>query len=112
MTEVDKDKDKISGAAELMRKGATLLGEVCPRCGSLQVRYKGRTLCLSCDDLSDLDAVEITKPAEGMPEDLRGLILSKIQKISDALRTEEDIERQAKMADLILLYIEIIERIK
>ena len=110
LTEVNKGK--ISDAAELMKKGASLLGETCPKCGGLQVRYKDRTYCLSCNDLSDLDIMKSGVPTSDIPQNLRGLIMSKLQKLSEALSKEEEIDRQAKIADLILLYMEIIERIK
>jgi len=104
-------KEKISDATELMRKGATLLGEACPKCGGLQVRYKNRTLCLNCDNLSDISAIEIINMGE-LTANLGELVLSKVQRLSDDLRKEEDLDKQARIANLILLYINIIEKIK
>jgi len=106
------NKGKITDAAELIKKGATLLEELCPKCGNLQVRYKNRILCLRCNELSDLSQIEGMGPASGIPVNLRELVFSKLQELSDALSKEEDIDRQAKIADLILLYLEILERIK
>ncbi|MCP8322880.1 MAG: autoantigen p27 domain-containing protein [Candidatus Methylarchaceae archaeon HK02M2] len=109
MTEVNKGK--VSDAADLIKKGATLLGEPCPKCGSLQVRYKNRTLCLSCDDLSDLSAIKSMIRINGIPKNLRVLVLSKLRQLYYSLKEEENIDKQAKIADLILLYLEIIERL-
>lgn len=109
MTEAKKGK--ISDAIELMRKGATLLKEACPKCGGLQVRYKKRNLCLNCDDLSDLSSIEISSLGE-LTTDLGELVLSKIQRLSDALSKEEDLDKQARIANLILLYMDIMEKIK
>lgn len=104
-------KEKISDAIELMRKGATLLKEACPKCGGLQVRYKNRTLCLNCDNLSDISAIEIINMDE-LTANLGELVLSKVQRLSDDLRKEEDLDKQARIANLILLYMDIIEKIK
>jgi len=104
-------KEKINDGIELMRKGATLLREACPKCGGLQVRYKNRTLCLKCDDLSDTSAIEISTMNE-LTTDLGELVLSKVQRLSDALRREEDLDKQARIANLILLYMDIMEKTK
>jgi len=104
-------KGKISNATELIRKGATLLKEVCPKCGGLQVRYKNRNFCLNCDDLSNIRAIEIRTISE-LTTDLGELVVSKIQRLSDALSKEEDLDKQARIANLILLYMDIMEKIK
>ena len=104
-------KEKISDAIELMRKGATLLKEACPKCGGLQVKYKNRILCLNCDDLSDIGAIE-TIGMDELTTNLGELVLSKVQRLSDDLRREEDLDKQARIANLILLYVDIMEKIK
>src|SRR5688500_12316161 len=38
----------IKSAADLLLKGGTLLSDSCAKCGSVQVRYKEETLCVSC----------------------------------------------------------------
>jgi len=104
-------KEKISDAIELMRKGATLLKEACPKCGGLQVKYKNRILCLNCDDLSDISAIE-TIGMDEMTTNLGELVLSKVQRLYDDLRREEDLDKQTRIANLILLYMDIMEKIK
>ncbi|NWG09393.1 MAG: hypothetical protein HXX80_03635 [Nitrososphaerales archaeon] len=105
-------KDKMGDAAKLIRKGAILLKEVCPKCGGLQVRYKNRSLCVNCDDLSDLVSIERVSLEGGVPASLGDIALDKIQRLSDALSKEEDVEKQASIARLILIYMEIIEKMK
>lgn len=104
-------KGKISDATELIRRGATLLKESCPKCGGLQVRYKNRNLCINCDDLSSISALEISSISE-LTTNLGELVTSKIQKLYDALSKEEDLDRQARIANLILLYMDIMEKVK
>ena len=47
-------KQRIVSSADLLRRGASLLGEACPRCGGVQVKFKGHVYCLNEDDLSEL----------------------------------------------------------
>jgi uncharacterized Zn finger protein (UPF0148 family) len=105
-------KDRMGDAAELIRRGAILLKETCPKCGGLQVKYKNRNLCLNCDDLSDLASIERVSPEGRVPASLGDMVFDKIQRLSDALSKEEDIDKQARIANLILIYMEIIEKIK
>jgi|GEM_PF-300373 uncharacterized Zn finger protein (UPF0148 family) len=44
-------KRKISNTADLIRKGGSLLQEVCPKCGNLQIKYKERVYCVACDEM-------------------------------------------------------------
>ncbi len=48
------NKQRIVSSADLLRRGASLLGEACPRCGGVQVKFKGNVYCLNEDDLSEL----------------------------------------------------------
>lgn len=42
----------------LMERGATLLSESCPRCGGLQVSYKGRVICPKDDNITGVEQLE------------------------------------------------------
>lgn len=108
----DTPKQKIGEAMVLIRRGATLLKEPCPNCSSLQVRYKGRTLCINCNDLSDLTSIDTLAQVGDVTSSLGGMVLSKLRQLTDALSREVDVEKQAKLANLILLYMDIIEKIK
>ena len=88
-----------------------MLGEACPKCGGLLVRYKNRTLCLNCDNLSDISTIEIVN-MDKLNANLGELVLRKVQGLSDDLRKEEDLDRQARIANLILLYMNIMEKTK
>ncbi|MEM3437580.1 MAG: Sjogren's syndrome/scleroderma autoantigen 1 family protein [Nitrososphaerales archaeon] len=107
----ESKKGKISDATELIRRGATLLKEACPNCGGLQIKYKNRILCINCNDLSHISSIEISNISE-LTTNLEELALIKIQRLYDALSKEEDLDKQARIANLILLYMDIIERIK
>ena len=101
----------MSNATELLRKGATLLKEPCSNCGNLQLRYKNKILCINCNDISNLESLEIIDSNE-VTSSLMNTVNSKVQKLSKALEKEEDVEKQTRMANLLLVYMKIIETIK
>ncbi len=94
---------------ELIRRGATLLKEPCPKCGGLQVRYRNRVYCVNEDDLSEIGKTPLTGVEEASAS-LRELVLSKIQGVSSQLEKESDIERQTEMAELLIRYMELIDK--
>jgi len=54
--EATSEKRKLTTTADLIRRGATLLNEACPKCGGVQIRYQGRVYCINEDDLSHIMA--------------------------------------------------------
>ncbi|MBI2184746.1 MAG: hypothetical protein HYU39_07300 [Thaumarchaeota archaeon] len=102
-------KRGLAVAAEILRKGATLLKEPCPKCGGVQIRYKNRTLCTNCDDLSNIEALEAPQPTEVIGK-LKDLIAAKIGEASLLLKEEKNIERQTQLAALLLRYVELMEK--
>jgi len=98
-------------AVDLLKKGATLLKEPCTKCGGVQVRYKNRTFCVNCGNL--LEAVKMDAlPTNDVIFRTRDLVIDKIQEATSVLKNETDVSKQADLADLILKYIEIVEKIK
>ena len=98
-------------AGDLLRRGATLLKEPCEKCGGLQFLYRGKTSCVNCDDLSDTSSPKIvTKDPENVGP-LSSLVKVKLERASLLLKTEEDLDRQIKLSDLILKYIEILGKV-
>ena len=64
-TSSEASKRRIVNSADLLRRGATLLSEACPRCGGVQIRFRGRVYCINEDDLSEIlsSGTEGTTPA-------------------------------------------------
>ena len=95
-------------AVEMMRKGGTLLGDKCPRCGGVQVKYKGRVLCIAEDDLSEnLQATTVSNDAT--LSSLRNVVIEKIDIISTSLGKEHDVSKQAVLADLLQKYVTLLK---
>ena len=108
---MSQQKTKTQLATELMGKGATLLRETCPKCGGLQLRYKGRLLCVNEDDLSEATRIEGIATTDAMGS-LRELVVMKLQEASSDLASERDLDRQLKLADLIHKYVELLKDTK
>ena len=107
----EKPKQGFDTAVDLLRKGATLLKEPCPKCGGVQVRYKERTFCVNCGNI--LEAVKIkTPPIADVILRTRDSVLMKLQETSNILKDEKDTLKQTELATLILKYLEIIEKTK
>lgn len=93
-----------------MRRGATLLGEPCEKCGGLQFQYQDKTSCLNCDDLSNSTTAQSVTEHPEQDASLSALVKVKLNTTTLLLKNEEDLEKQNKLADLILKYIEIISK--
>ncbi len=108
---LSKSKQNIGAAGDLLKRGATLLKEPCEKCGGLQFQYQGKTSCLNCDDLSDLSSTKIVTEATGQVDPLSSLVKLKLERATLLLKTEEDLDTQIKLSDLILKYIEILGKV-
>ena len=98
----------MDNAVEIMRKGGTLLGDKCPRCGGVQVKYKGRVLCIAEDDLSEnLQATTVSNDAT--LSNLRNVIIEKIDVTSNAIEKENDVAKQAVLVDLLQKYVTLLK---
>ena len=105
----------MTAAAELLRKGGTLVTEACSTCGGVQVKYSGKIVCVNCGKEEEIkvEAKVEAKPAAA-PEvvnDLRNTILAKINELLPALKSESDIDKQSELAKLLIRYLEVLEKI-
>ncbi len=125
-------KERMALTAEMMRLGATLLREACPKCGGVQIKFQGRIFCTSEDDLeAALSPEEVQEPqgrtgskqetaktveskVEPSQENvaIRVLLEQKLAAVSKQLETSTDVEEQTKLLDLISKYVETIEKLK
>ncbi|MGH2639684.1 MAG: Sjogren's syndrome/scleroderma autoantigen 1 family protein [Rhabdochlamydiaceae bacterium] len=121
-------KNRMINSADLLRRGASLLREPCPKCGGLQMRYLGTVYCLNEDNL---DAVLSNKPASSpttstkkeskleplrapseSSNSLRKMLEGKLATVSKQLDETNDVQEQARLLDLISKYIETLDKLK
>ncbi len=125
-----QDKSKIATVADLVRRGATVLQAPCPRCGSVQIRYKGKIYCTKEDDLAAIDSssTQQSAPVEEpsaknqngaasvqlsqSSDSVRKLLEEKLSTVSKQLDNTTDVDEQSRLLDLISKYVETLEKLK
>ena len=96
--------DLMDNAVEIMRKGGTLLSEKCSRCGGVQVKYKGRVLCIAEDNLSE--NLQISTVSDDVTlSNIRNTVIEKIDIITNSLNRENDVNKQVILVDLLQKYV-------
>jgi UPF0148 protein len=123
-----QNNSQIITTADLVRKGATILQEPCPRCGSVQIRYKGKVYCTKEDDLNAIDHPSTVSQASTVPsiprssdgisqssqntDSVRKMLEEKLNNVSKQLENTSDLEEQSKLLDLISKYVETLDKLK
>lgn len=123
----------LKNGAELLLKGGSLLNTSCNNCGGVQIRYKERIICINCGlevgEKKETDNIETSNPTrqdlgrtKEMTNDVKILyetisrydkiILRKLSYLFTSLKDEEDLLSQNIKIDLIIKYLDILERIK
>lgn len=111
-----QSKKRVISGADLLRRGATLLREPCPRCGGLQLRYMGKSYCINEDDIDSV----LNPPVEAPPKEaassnmptLKKLVQEKLDSVSKQLESTTDVDEQSRLLDLISKYVETLEKLK
>jgi UPF0148 protein len=119
-------KQNMAVTAALMIKGATLLGEACPRCGGVQIKFQGRNYCTAEDDLEKALLQDSSKeemppmkaeakapgPASEQHDSLVSILEKKLSVVSEQLEQSTDVGEQTKLLDLISKYVETLGKLK
>jgi uncharacterized Zn finger protein (UPF0148 family) len=103
----------MTAAAELLRKGGTLVTEACNACGGVQVKYSGRIVCVNCGKEQEikLETKPETKTASlEIVSELRNTVMAKINDLLPVLKSETDMEKLSEITKLIVRYLEILEK--
>lgn len=100
-------------AAELLRKGGTLVKEACSACGGVQVKYSGKIVCVNCgkEEENKVESKTEAKAAPKVVNDLKNIVLTKINELLPLLKSESDLGKQSDMAKLLIHYLEVLEKI-
>lgn len=139
--EQEKGRNNIKGAADLLLKGGTLLSTSCAKCGGVQVRYKEENVCVSCGrkikdanngtqqieveelqhqnqhSIKDSNLANVSKIPTVFDSSISKttntkIIIEKINFLISILENENDIIIQNTKLDLILKYLEVIDKLK
>lgn len=112
----------IKNAAELLTRGASLINEGCPKCRGVQVKFKEVITCINCghEQKRSKDVSSIHSKQRSMLESkgdskssslefIEDKVTDKIVKLINML-DDEDLSEEKKKADLLELYLRIIEK--
>ena len=117
-----KEPSAIKNAAELLTRGASLINEGCPKCRGVQVKFKEIITCINCgnqqnvlNNVSSIDSKQqsTVEDSKRVPvEAIENKVTYKIMKLINILDEDnnEDISDQKKKAELLELYLRIIEK--
>jgi UPF0148 protein len=103
-------RDKMKLAVELVRKGATILGEPCAKCGGIKVSYHGKVYCTGHEDLSSVVAAE-TVSMDLVLAGMKEALLSKLSEATSSLGQEQDSAKQEQLASLMTKYYDLLEKL-
>jgi uncharacterized Zn finger protein (UPF0148 family) len=109
-------KEQMTAAAELLRKGGTLVTEACNACGGVQVKYSGKIVCINCGKQEEIkvEAREVkmeTKPqTDVMVIELKNTVLTKINELLPTLKFESDVGKQSELVKLLICYLEVLQK--
>ncbi len=103
-------KDGLKQAAELVRKGATVISEPCQQCGGIQVRYHGKVYCTGHEDLSSALKTEGIS-FDMVVAEMREVLLSKLNQASALLEDEKDPASQDQLVSLMFKYFDLLQKL-
>ena len=134
------EKLKLSTTADLMARGASLLSEACPRCGGVQIQFRGKVYCINEDDISNITTSPVQKAADPSPPAplvqpvvseqqsvppltgatdldsdkgrLKAMLEEKLEKVSKQLENSQDFDQQEKLLGLISKYLDTLSKLK
>ncbi|MDG6933296.1 MAG: hypothetical protein JRN68_01215 [Nitrososphaerota archaeon] len=108
---MDKAAEKF--VVDLMRHGATLLKEPCPKCGGIMVRYKGKDICpvdSGVSSIQELDA--LTRPVSAAIDDAISASKAKLEQLTKQLGEEKDPAKLGVIIDDISRLTDLIAKLE
>ena len=106
---------EVKKMAELLKSGASMLQETCPQCGTPLFRKGTETFCAKCNrpvviirNTEDEARLKTDQILDGTEQTL----LSKIQEVNFALRTETDPSRLLDYSNALKTWLEAIDKIR
>jgi UPF0148 protein len=105
----EKDNTSVRKMAELLRRGATMLADACPQCGSPLFKVGEDIYCATCDRrivYADSDEEVETQAVMTLLPELRETLITKLKALNELVDSETDIESLTKLANLMVLLLQ------
>ncbi len=112
---VSLSEDNIKKMADMLRRGASLLSQSCPQCGSPLFKIKDEIYCPTCEK-----KVVIVKEGEPIPQKVEGLMVSdlssvlydKLRETVESIKNESDPSRLQELLRVIVGILDALERFR
>jgi UPF0148 protein len=112
----DKDDLSVKKMADLLRRGATMLAQPCPHCGSPLMKAGEEVFCTTCNRrIGDERAEKISLEKEidtSVFSALRRNIIQKLTALNGLLEREIDVDTLTRLANLLLLLLQSLEKLE
>jgi uncharacterized Zn finger protein (UPF0148 family) len=120
------DGSHFHDAATLLLKGGCLIGESCPDCSGVQIKFKDDTICVNCGKTrsvnyesrtksgpSGIQQVEneSSKPMTDLSK-IEKMVINRIGHLMTDLNSQNDLLNETRVADLIETYLRIFKKIR
>jgi UPF0148 protein len=124
--EGSRNNSHFQDAASLLLRGGCLIGESCPDCSGVQIKFKDNIICVNCGknrsadnetrtrpDLSDMQELEKedSQPLSDLLK-IEKLITNRIGRLLMDMKSQDDLLIENQRADLIETYLRIIKKIR
>ena len=111
----DKDDVSIKKMAELLRRGATMLAESCPQCGSPLFKVGDDIYCAKCNRrivYAKSDEEVETQAVKTLIPELRVTLIGKLKALNELVESENDIEKLTRVANLMVLLLQSLHHLE
>jgi UPF0148 protein len=99
--------------AELLRKGARMMSEACPECGTPLFRLKsGEIICPSCNRPVKVVKGDTTKDEVAQQGGLEATIRKKIGEVQAALENEKEPTSIRELTSTLMALLDALEKVK
>ncbi len=115
LTMDDKDDTSVKKMADLLRRGATMLADSCPQCGSPLFKVGDDIYCVKCDRrivYADSEEKIETEAVLTIIPGLRETLIRKLMALNELVDSETDIESLTKLANLMVLLLQSLHRLE
>jgi len=105
----NKDDVSVKKMGELLRRGATMLADACPQCGSPLFKVDDDIYCVRCDRrvvYAESDEEVETQAVRTLIPELRKTLIDKLKALNELVESESDIEALTKLANLMVLLLQ------
>lgn len=105
--------DRITGMADLLRQGARMLGDSCPKCGTPLFQLKsGEIVCPSCQQEVKIVSRKDEFSQVEAETNLTRTVSSKLGQLQSILASEEELGRIREIAETISSLLDVQDQIR